>query len=149
HLAGFLLTLQLRENLRDGRVINTSSAAHAQGRLDPDNLNGDGRYVPILRYGAAKQANILFAVEAARQGPDIQSTAFHPGGVRTRLGNDSALYRLFYRAMPGLRTPSKGAETLVWLATVDRSAVTSGRYYLDRRAVTPSKRATDPATAAR
>jgi NAD(P)-dependent dehydrogenase (short-subunit alcohol dehydrogenase family) len=149
HLAGFLLTLQLRDNLRGGRVINTSSAAHGQGRLDPDNLNGGGRYVPILRYGAAKQANILFAVQAARQWPDIQSTAFHPGVVRTRFGNDSALYRFFYKAMPGLRTPAKGAETLVWLATVDRAAVTSGRYYMDRRAVTPSKRATDPATAAR
>jgi NAD(P)-dependent dehydrogenase (short-subunit alcohol dehydrogenase family) len=149
HLAGFLLTLRLRENLRGGRVINTSSAAHTQGRLDPDNLNGGGRFVPILRYGAAKQANILFTVEAARQWSDIQSTAFHPGIVRTRFGNDSALYRVFYKAMPGLRTPTKGAETLVWLATVDRSAVTSGGYYMDRRAVTASKRATDPATAAR
>jgi NAD(P)-dependent dehydrogenase (short-subunit alcohol dehydrogenase family) len=149
HLAGFLITLQLRENLRGGRVINTSSAAHAQGRLDPDNLNGGGRYVPILRYGAAKQANVLFAVEAARRWPDIQSTAFHPGVVRTRFGNDSALYRFFYKATPGLRTPAEGADTLVWLATVDRSAVTSGGYYLDRRAATPSMRATNPATAAR
>jgi NAD(P)-dependent dehydrogenase (short-subunit alcohol dehydrogenase family) len=150
HLAGFLLTVRLRENLRGGRVINTSSAVHRQGRLDPANLNGDPtRYSAMGRYGVGKQANVLFTVEAARQWPDILSTAFHPGVVRTRFGNDSAMYRFFYKAMPGLRTPAKGAETLVWLATVDRSALTSGGYYQDRRAVTASARATDPATAAR
>jgi NAD(P)-dependent dehydrogenase (short-subunit alcohol dehydrogenase family) len=149
HLAGFLLTLLLRENVRGGRVINTASAVHAQGRLDPANLNGDGRYAPMMRYGAGKQANVLFAVEAARRWPDIQSSAFHPGVVRTRFGNDSALYRIFYKTMPGLRTPAKGADTLVWLANADRSAVTSGAYYVDRRQVTPSSRATDPDTAAK
>jgi daunorubicin C-13 ketoreductase len=150
HLAGFLLTQRLRENLRGGRVINTSSAVHTRGRLDPVNLNGDpSRYAAMGRYGDGKQANVLVTVEAARQWPDIQSTAFHPGVVRTRFGNDSPLYRFFYKTMPGLRTPAKGAETLVWLATVDRSAVISGGYYQDCRAVTASARATDPATAAR
>jgi daunorubicin C-13 ketoreductase len=150
HLASFLLSLELRENLRGGRIINTSSAAHGQGRLDPDNLNGDGqRYVPIMRYGSGKQANILFAAEAARRWPDIQSTSYHPGVVRTRFGSDSPLYRLFYKYAPGLRTPEKGADTMVWLASADRSQIVNGGYYVDRKLARASSRATDPQTAAK
>ncbi len=46
HLAGFLLSLELRDNLRGGRIVNTASAAHTQGRLDPDDLNGDRPALP-------------------------------------------------------------------------------------------------------
>lgn len=150
HLAGFLLSHELRENLRGGRIINTASAAHMQGRLDPANLNCDGSpYVPLIRYGSAKQANILFAAEAARRWPDILSTSYHPGIVRTRFGSASPLYRIFYQLMPGLRTPKRGARTLVWLAEADRGGIVNGGYYLDERLARASARATDPAIAAK
>jgi len=150
HLAHFLLSMQLRENLRGGRIINTSSAVHMQGRLDPEDLNGANRgYSAMAFYGNAKQANVLFAVEATKRWPDIVSTAFHPGVVRTRFGRESGLYSFFYKYVPGLRTPAKGAETLVWLATVDRGQIHSGGYYQDKRERTASARATDPAAAQR
>jgi hypothetical protein len=56
---------------------------------------------------------------------------------------------LFYRAAPMLRTPAKGAETLVWLATADQGQVRSGAFYIDRRERHPASKATDPALAAR
>jgi NAD(P)-dependent dehydrogenase (short-subunit alcohol dehydrogenase family) len=150
HLSPFLLTTELRENLRGGRIINTSSMVHFQGRLDPDNLNGEGQPYRVLQmYGNAKQANVLFAIEANKRWPDILSTSFHPGVVRTRFGSDSAMYSFFYRWAPGLRTPERGARTLVWLATVDRSGITPGGYYVDEKARPAGPRATDPALAAR
>jgi NAD(P)-dependent dehydrogenase (short-subunit alcohol dehydrogenase family) len=149
HLAPFLLSHELREQLRGGRIINTSSAAHIQGRLDPADLSSSRRrYRPMSNYGTAKQANILFAAEATRRWPDILSTSYHPGVVRTRFGRDSRLYSFFYRTMPGLRTPEKGAETLVWLATADAADIQPGAYYLDRRPRRPSPRAADPDLAA-
>lgn len=145
HLAPFLLSHQLRDRLSGARIINTSSRAHWQGRLDPGDLSGKGRpYVPMLVYGSAKQANIAFAIEASRRWPEILSTSYHPGLVRTRFGNDNPMYALFYRFAPGLRTPAKGAETLVWLATTDPAGLTPGGYYVDRRISPTSARASDP-----
>jgi NAD(P)-dependent dehydrogenase (short-subunit alcohol dehydrogenase family) len=150
HLAPFLLSHELREPLRGGRIVNTASAAHQQGRLDPDDLSSEKlTYRTLMIYGSAKQANILFAAEAARRWPDILSTSYHPGVVRTRFGSESPLLAFFYRFTPWLRTPEKGAETLVWLATEDAAALTPGGYYLDKRERRPAARATDPATAAR
>jgi NAD(P)-dependent dehydrogenase (short-subunit alcohol dehydrogenase family) len=149
HLAAFLLSHELRDNLRGGRMINTSSAVHTQGRLDPANLNSvDQTFRTLQMYANAKQANILFTVEATRRWPEILSTAFHPGVVRTQFGRESAMYRFFYKWMPGLRTPEHGARTLVWLATVDSAQLTPGAYYVDEKKKAANPRATDPRVAA-
>ena len=145
HLSPFLLTNLLRERLAGGRVVNTSSDAHGRGTLDPDALGSPGRYSPMGAYGSSKQANILFAAEAARRWPDILSFSYHPGVVRTRFGRDSRLFTFFYKLAPFLRSPEKGADTMVWLAAADPSTVDNGGYYVDRKRVTPSARIADPA----
>lgn len=150
HLAHFLLSHELREVLRGGRIVNTSSGAHNGGSLDAEDLSSTHQtYRALGIYGSAKQANILFAAEAARRWPDIVSTSYHPGLVRTRFGRDSPTMAFFYRVAPMLRTPAKGADTLVWLATIDKGQLTSGGYYIDRRERPPAPNASDPALAAR
>jgi NAD(P)-dependent dehydrogenase (short-subunit alcohol dehydrogenase family) len=149
HLAPFLLTNLLRERLSGGRVVNTSSDAHGSGALDPDALGGPDRYRPMAVYGSSKQANILFAAEAARRWPDILSFSYHPGVVRTRFGRGSGMYTFFYKVAPFLRTPEKGADTMVWLAGADPSTVDNGAYYVDRARVTPSSKIADTGLPAR
>jgi hypothetical protein len=56
----------------------------------------------------------------------------HPGwadtpGVRDSLPRFRALMR------PLLRTPSQGADTMVWLAADPRALETNGQFWLDRR----------------
>jgi len=87
-------------------------------------------------------------VEATKRWPEIVSVAYHPGVVRTRFGHESAIYGFFYRWAPGLRSPERGARTLVWLATVDRAELTPGGYYVDEKLGRPAPKATDPAAAA-
>jgi NAD(P)-dependent dehydrogenase (short-subunit alcohol dehydrogenase family) len=147
HLAHFLLSHELREQLRGGRIINTASDAHTSGRLDSANPWMHGSAMPMRDYGNAKQANILFTAEAARRWPDILSTCFHPGVVRTNFGSSNLMIGTFFKFWPFLRTPEKGAETLVWLATTDASALRSGAYYVDMRPAKPSPRAVDPSAA--
>ncbi len=150
HLAHFLLSHELRGALRGGRIINTASDAHTNGALRPDDLSSEHRaYRSLPVYGSAKQANILFAAEAARRWPEILSMSYHPGLVRTRFGNESPMISAFYRFAPMLRTSEKGAETLVWLATVDASKIRPGGYYVDRRERRPAAKADDPELAAR
>jgi daunorubicin C-13 ketoreductase len=147
HLAHFLLSHELRDALRGGRIINTASDAHTSGRLDPADPWKMGSRMPMGDYGNAKQANILFTAEAARRWPEIHSTCFHPGVVRTNFGSSNFVIGTFFKLWPFLRTPEKGAQTLVWLATSDPSRIRSGGYYQDMREVRPSARATDPDTA--
>ncbi|MFU8852995.1 SDR family NAD(P)-dependent oxidoreductase [Micromonospora sp. SL1-18] len=147
HLAPFLLSNLLRDRI--GRMVVTASGAHRSGALDPRDLNATlRRYRPIRAYGTSKQANILFAAEAARRWPEVPAYSFHPGVVRTRFGIESRLVALGMRLLP-FRSPERGAETLVWLANQDPSRLTSGGYHYDRRPRRPLPKAADPALAAR
>ncbi|GGN91577.1 short-chain dehydrogenase [Actinoplanes lobatus] len=149
HLAPFLLTGLLREQLQGGRVVNTASRAHMQGSPDPERLAGDpARYSSWQAYGASKAANILFTAEAARRWPEVFSVSFHPGVVRTNFGT-GRVTRLFYRYAPFLVTPEKAGELLVWLATTPEAELVDGGYYVGRTVTRPAAHAGDSALAAR
>jgi NAD(P)-dependent dehydrogenase (short-subunit alcohol dehydrogenase family) len=148
HLAPFLLSHMLRARLAGGRIVNTASRVHSRGRVDPDDLASEGRpYRKLSVYACVKQANVLFTTEATRRWPEIVSTSFHPGVVRTRFGAGDPRYERFFQYMPGLRTPAKGAETLLFLATAPDP--TPGGYYVDRRLRRLSGRSADSGLAAR
>ncbi|MGV9211130.1 SDR family NAD(P)-dependent oxidoreductase [Micromonospora sp. RB23] len=147
HLAPFLLTNLLAD--RVSRTVVTASGAHRFGALDPDDLNRPLRgYRPMGAYGTSKQANILFAAEAARRWPGVRAYSFHPGVVRTRFANDSRLVAFGMRFMP-FRSPEKGAETLIWLANQDAGRLADGGYYYNRRPRRPYRKAADPQLASR
>jgi NAD(P)-dependent dehydrogenase (short-subunit alcohol dehydrogenase family) len=146
HLAAFLLTHLLRERI--SRMVATASAAHRVGSVDPRDLNRPlVRYVPMQAYGISKQANVLFAAEAARRWPDIVSVSYNPGAVRTRFFGGNRLVAWGMRHAPFLRTPEKGAETLVWLAHADDHLLVNGGYYHDHSVRRPVARAGDEALA--
>jgi NAD(P)-dependent dehydrogenase (short-subunit alcohol dehydrogenase family) len=151
HLGPFLLTNLLRDRLRGGRVVNTASAAHRTGRVDPADLTGDAARYGMLRwYGASKAANILFAAEAARRWPDIASTAFHPGAVKSNFGAGGAAQAVVNTLMPFLgTTPEGGADTLVWLATTPTADIVPGGYYAKRQLRRPAASASDRLLAGR
>lgn len=147
HLAPVLLTALLRDRVE--RAIFTASAAHRAGTLDPANLNAAlVRYRPMRAYGTSKQAIILFAAEAARRWRDPLLACFHPGVVRTRFGSENRVVALGMRLLPGIRTPARGADTLIWLAYRDRGSVVNGGYYADRKLLRAHPNAADPAIAA-
>ncbi|HTJ32505.1 MAG TPA: SDR family NAD(P)-dependent oxidoreductase [Dactylosporangium sp.] len=148
HLAAFLLSNLLREQLRGGRIISTASGAHAMGALDPSDLRGTHRHGLWRQYGSAKQANILFAAEAARRWPDIMSASYHPGFVRSRFGSTIGIPWMA-RLAPFARTPERGADTLVWLAATPPVQLTSGGYYVDRKLSRPNRETSSPTLAAR
>jgi daunorubicin C-13 ketoreductase len=150
HLAPFLLSNLLVDRLRGGRIVNTASDAHRRGTPDPDDLTGrPDRYSKWVAYGASKAANILFAAEAGRRWPDVLSTSYHPGVVRSRFGADSPVMATFYRLAPFLTTPEAGADTLVWLATAPAEEIVQGGYYVKRQLRRPGSSAADPGLAAR
>ncbi|HME02603.1 MAG TPA: SDR family oxidoreductase [Solirubrobacteraceae bacterium] len=150
HLAPFLLTNLLRGKLAGGRVLTTASDAHTGGRLDLDDLQSEHRYGAMRVYGTSKLCNILFTRELARRAPELHANCFHPGVVRTGFGkNENGIWRLLTTlAGPFLRSPERGARSLVWLAVADQAASLDGEYVQDEKVVAPSAQAQDETLAA-
>ncbi len=119
HLAPFLLTNLLLERLTASRarVVTTASDAHKGGLLDLDDLQSErGRFRPGRVYGTTKLCNILFTRELQRRNPAIVANCFHPGVTRTGFAKRGALARISHPRRPFLRSPERGASSLVWLA---------------------------------
>jgi NAD(P)-dependent dehydrogenase (short-subunit alcohol dehydrogenase family) len=151
HLAAFLLTDLLLDRLKEsgGRVVGTSSAVHRIGKIDFDDLQMERTWSGMRSYGNSKLANILFTSELAKRA-GIPASCYHPGGVDTDLGRDSRLSSMAKPVMRWFaRTPERGADTLVWLATDAEGAAPTAVYYADRKPAKTSARARDTATAAR
>jgi NAD(P)-dependent dehydrogenase (short-subunit alcohol dehydrogenase family) len=157
HLAYFLLTNLLLDRLRasaPARIVSVASDAHRFGKLDLDDLEYRRRpYKPMQVYGSSKLLNVLWNAELARriEGSGVTANCLHPGGVNTGLGdNNAGALRVLGRLVKVfMRSPEKGADTAVWLATAPEVAGVSGGYFGDRKPRRPSRAAQDPAAARR
>jgi NAD(P)-dependent dehydrogenase (short-subunit alcohol dehydrogenase family) len=157
HVAYFVLTTRLLDILQKtpgARVVSTSSAAHHVGKIDLDTITKRKGKAGFTAYGDSKLANILFTRELAHRLAPSGGTAnaIHPGYVRTGFGlNNSGRFVEFSRLVAKYlgRTPEKGAETIVWLATSPEAAKFNGEYFYDMKVARTSKRAKDDALAKR
>jgi len=145
HLAPFLLTSMLLEQLDGGRVVTTASDAHTAGRLDLDDLQAERSYSAWRAYGTSKLCNILFTRELARRAPQLHANCFHPGVVRTGFGkNEGSIWKVLITvAGPFLRSPSRGARSLVWLALAPEGGNLTGEYVVNEKVKAPSAQAQD------
>jgi NAD(P)-dependent dehydrogenase (short-subunit alcohol dehydrogenase family) len=153
HLAPFLLTVLLRGPLGAARasVITTSSRAGTarDARVDPDDPNMTDGYDALRAYKASKLANVLFTCELARrwQHLGISAAAVHPGMVRSQWGRSGPVAVRAVMNSPlrlAMRSPERGADTIVWLATTAPGKDwRSGGYFANRKPATPSPLADD------
>ncbi len=145
HLAPFLLTNLLLDRLKGGRVVTTASDAHKGGRLDLEDLQSEKSYSAMRVYGTSKLCNVLFTRELAKRDPELHANCFHPGVVRTGFGkNSNGILRVMVTAAgPFLRSPDRGARSLVWLALSEQAAGLDGEYIVDEKVSTPSGQARD------
>lgn len=138
HLAYFMLTLLLLERIKQSapaRIINVSSTLHSRTSMNFDDLEAKRSYGSMRAYGQSKLGNILFTNELARRlaGTGVTANSVHPGGVATNLGrNNGALARAVI-SLIGIfsRTPEKGAETQIYLASSPQVDGVSGEYFVD------------------
>ena len=157
HLAPFLLTSLLLVRLAataPARIVTVSSAAHAQGRLDFDDLQAERNYSGQRAYSQSKLANVMFTYELARrlEGTGVTATVCHPGVVRTSFGaeDQAAHFAIVARvARPFMKSPAHGALTPVYLASSPEVEGVSRQYFANRKPTTSSKASYDTAAAAR
>jgi NAD(P)-dependent dehydrogenase (short-subunit alcohol dehydrogenase family) len=140
HLAHFLLTNLLLELLKataPSRIVNVSSGEQRNGTIDFDDLQGEKGYKTAKAYSQSKLANVLFTYELARrlEGTGVSANCLHPGaGVRTNLGSGvSGVFGLTVRALrPLMKSPEKGAETSIYLASSAEVEGLSGGYFVKK-----------------
>ena len=142
HLAYFLLTNLLLDMLKasaPSRIVNVSSGEQRNATIDFDNLQGEKGYKGAKAYSQSKLATVLFTYELARrlEGTGISANCLHPGGrvpVRTNFGSGvSGVFGYMVRALtPLMKSPDKGAETSIYLASSPEVEGLSGRYFVKK-----------------
>jgi NAD(P)-dependent dehydrogenase (short-subunit alcohol dehydrogenase family) len=156
HLAYFVLTELLVDVIRasaPARIVNVASGAHSRGRVHFEDLQSEKHYNGMLVYCTSKLENLYFTYELARRlaGSGVTVNAAHPGPVATGWGHNTPGFFnvLVTLGKPFLRTPKKGAETLIYLASSPEVEGVSGRYFFNCRAKRSSRRSYDEAAARR
>jgi NAD(P)-dependent dehydrogenase (short-subunit alcohol dehydrogenase family) len=162
HLSYFLLTNLLLDILLDSapaRVVSVSSGAHTMGVINFDDLQGTRSFGGWGAYAQSKLANVLFTYELARrlEGSGVTATVLHPGFVATNFAHNnnegwtgkiaSSAVKVLQRIVA--RTPEKGAETSIYLATSPEAEGVTGEYFSDKKAVKSSAASYDLQTARR
>ncbi|MFQ5986401.1 MAG: SDR family oxidoreductase [Thermoplasmata archaeon] len=156
HLAPFLLTnllLDLLEASAPARIVNVTSGVHAWGRIRFHDLQGARSYGALRAYNQSKLGNVLFTYELARklEGSGVTVNCVHPGAVNTNFGNDakSAFATLLRVVKPLMRSPRKGAETVLFAATAPELEGMTGQYFVNKEAKASSRRSYDEELARR
>jgi NAD(P)-dependent dehydrogenase (short-subunit alcohol dehydrogenase family) len=152
HLAPFLLTNLLIDRLEKSspsRVITVSSEAQRWAKMDFEDVQSRVDYRGFPVYGMTKLANIMFTYELAERlrGTGVAANCLHPGPVGTNFGKNNAgpMALLFRLGKPFMRSPERGADTLIWLASSPEVEGVSGKYFSDREEIKARKIAHDPA----
>ena len=140
HLAYFLLTKLLLDVLKassPSRIVNVASGEQRNGTIDYDDLQGENGYKGAKAYSQSKLANVLFTYKLAKrlEGTGVSVNCLHPGaGVRTNFGSGvSGVFGLTVRALtPLMKSPEKGAETSIYLASSPEVEGLSGKYFVKK-----------------
>jgi retinol dehydrogenase 12 len=150
HMSYFVLSHGLRDRLLatpGARIVNTSSNAHRNARLDYDDSQTMKNYRMFKAYCRSKLYNILFTRELSRRmkGSGITVNTLHPGFVATRFGDQTnGAGGIVFRILKLLAiTPVRGAETLIYLASSDKVSGITGEYFYKCAPKVPTKEALD------
>jgi NAD(P)-dependent dehydrogenase (short-subunit alcohol dehydrogenase family) len=137
YLAPFLLTNLLLDILiksAPSRIINISSEVHRNAKLDFEDLQSNKSYGAFKTYGRSKLALLLFTYELSRKlaGKEVTVNAVHPGVVKSNLGRDQPyLSQLFTKIF--FKSPEKGAETSIYLASSSDVKDITGKYFANKQ----------------
>lgn len=136
HLGHYALTGHLLPKLKEqqgARIVNVSSLAHRNGKIDYEDIHAEKRYSRMGRYSMSKFANILFTYELQRRLEAVASSAIsvacHPGGSATELGRHiPPLFALLLAPMSLIMNSSAQGALPTLMATTGAD-VSGGDYF--------------------
>lgn len=154
----FLLTILLLPvlnvsgtNQLFARVVNVSSSTHRVGNIDLTTFTSKGakptRYSPYAAYAQSKLAIIMGTYELARRLKAakcfrVTVNSLHPGLVDSNLHSKAIFPAPLLRRLIGrfYKSPSQGADTVLYVALSPDLEKQSGGYYENCQKATSSKK---------
>ena len=159
YLARFLLTNLLLDIIKQSapaRIINVAGAYHAKGKINFDDLQGEKDFDGQRANHQSKLADVLFTYELARrlEGTRVTVNCLHPGMVATGLIDKDKDFPVFFKYLyklsrPLQKSPAKGAETSLYLASSPEVEGISGQYFVNKKIAQSSPESHDPQLAQR
>ncbi|MFX0144497.1 MAG: SDR family oxidoreductase [Candidatus Hodarchaeota archaeon] len=138
-LAPFLLTNLLLPTLKNcvpARVINVASAVQSKS-INFNNLQFEKHFRSWKAYSQSKTALILLTYEFARRlnSSGITVNCLHPGAVKSNITQDyKGIIKIFTKLLFSFaKSPEKGAETSIYLASSPDVENISGKYFIDKK----------------
>jgi len=145
YLGSFLLTNLLKDILIESapsRIVNISGSFHKKSMINFNDISLSNDFSAMKAGSQAILARLIFTYELDRRWSKygITANALHPGAVRTNLQKKLPWY---YRiiAMPVsllFKSPEKGAETIIYLASSPEVEGVSGKYFINKKPVKSS-----------
>ncbi len=146
HLAPFLMTsllLDILKKSRPSRIINLTSGLH-YGTINFDDIEFKTGFKGLKAYKQSKLAVILFTRLLAIKLRDtgITVNCVHPGMNNTNLARDAGtVSRTIFKLIS--KSPKKGAETSIYLASSLEVHNITGEYFAKSRISRSSKESYD------
>lgn len=144
------LLLPVIKQSSESRIINLSSNAHYQSKLDISDMNWQKRkYSGFLAYADSKLAIVLATQELAGRLKNTGTTvnAVHPGHTATQIWNiwpgkwyQALIDKIINRFMI---TPGEGAQASIFLASSDEVTGVTGKYFSQKQLKDPSPKCKD------
>ena len=143
YLARFLLSnllLDIIKKSAPARIINVAGAYHAKGKINFDDLQGEKDFNGQRANHQSKLADVLFTYELACrfEGTGVTVNCLHPGMVATGLIDKDKDFPRFFKYLyklsrPLMKSPSKGAETSIYLASSPEVEGVTGQYFVNKK----------------
>lgn len=157
YLAYFLLTnllLDVIKKCESARIINVAGSYHTKGKINFDDLQLEKNYNGFTATYQSQLARILFTYELSRQlqATRITVNCLHPGAIATPMIEKDKdcpkAMKIFYNlGKLFLKSPEKGAETIIYLAISDEVNNITGKYFVNKEIVLSSPQSYDIALA--
>ena len=153
YLAPFMMTnllLGLLKKSAPSRIVNVASALH-DGSIDFGDIEFKRR--PFSGTGAYRQSKlslILFTKLLAEKlkGTGVVVNCLHPGVIATNIMREANLaYKGFFRTFG--KSPEKGAETSIYLASSHEIENVTGEYFANKKIARSSRESNDMTLARR
>ncbi|KAG0201571.1 Retinol dehydrogenase 12 [Mortierella sp. GBA30] len=142
HLGHFYLTyllLPLVKEAPKARIVMTASSAHyGTSTINYPGITYAKAYDRINNYCGSKLATVMYVRHLARtlsqSHPNITVNCLHPGSCYTNLFKHSWLLSILSTGFQYmLRSPARGARTILYLSLSEEVEGISGEYWFDER----------------
>ena len=133
------LLFELLSKSEDAKTIFAASGLH-QGDVNLDDLEFKRKFSGFKAYRQSKLEVILLCRLLAKKWAKYNIGVYceHPGFVSTGLGRDAGWFANIFFKLFGIPA-IKGAETLIYLSTQQKSTLVTGEYYYQKavKKITP------------